>query len=591
MMSVMAELDAQSKSIQSLYAWYSENKLWVNRRYQRKLVWTLEEKQKLIESVLKKFPIPAILLAEREAGDFEVIDGLQRLHTLISFIENAFTTLDGRYFDVAQFVTAKTRSSEEGSFEIAEGEVLSAREVGTFLDYSVAVSVMRGATDEEVDDVFARINTYGHRLSDQERRQSGVRGNFSTLVRELSCQIRGDASSEILNLEKMPSISIDLPKTKHGYEVVAEEVFWVKQGVLRSTDLRDSMDEQCVADISASIISGDLVERSKDTLDQIYETDSDANRQISDALDSYGSDRLSAEFKLCIDEIQKVCAAGEESKLRSIIFSKRNTNPFPAAFAVLFVAFHELLIGENQKIADYEGVKSAITGLDKRIETSRASTAPTERRRNVDTIKGLIRGHFVHSEPREIYGDHTTVDIDATIRRSEIEAPHYELKQGLLRLDHARGIDENVLQRVLRTICAMANNGMGRSGTILIGVADKDADAERIRNLDGIEPRRVGRRFVVGVRREAVLLGESVEAYAARWKNAIRSSDLSSPLKEEVLSALTYSDYYGLGIVVIRVPEQREPSLLGGQIYIREGDDTKAVADPAKIIEVGRRFS
>ena len=69
----------------------------------------------------------------------------------------------------------------------------------------------------------------------------------------------------------MPSISVDLPMTKHGYSVVADETFWVRQGILRSTDLRDSMDEQCLADMTASIISGSVIERSKDTLDGIYE--------------------------------------------------------------------------------------------------------------------------------------------------------------------------------------------------------------------------------------------------------------------------------------------------------------------------------
>lgn len=77
----MAELDSAPKSVQSLYSWYSEGKLNVNRRYQRKLVWTLEEKQKLVESILNRYPVPAILLAEREEGGYEIIDGLQRLYT------------------------------------------------------------------------------------------------------------------------------------------------------------------------------------------------------------------------------------------------------------------------------------------------------------------------------------------------------------------------------------------------------------------------------------------------------------------------------------------------------------------------------
>ena len=196
----MAELDSQPKSVQSLYSWYSDGKLFVNRRYQRKLVWTLEEKQRLIESILKQYPIPAILLADRAEGGYEIIDGLQRLHTVVSFIESAFPTLDGRYFDVEKFPTAHQRA-EGGVFTVEEGvERISAREVTTLLDYSVAVSVMRGSTETDIDDVFGRINTYGHRLSDQERRQAGVQGGFSEIVRELACVMRGDASTDVLDL-------------------------------------------------------------------------------------------------------------------------------------------------------------------------------------------------------------------------------------------------------------------------------------------------------------------------------------------------------------------------------------------------------
>jgi uncharacterized protein with ParB-like and HNH nuclease domain len=53
----MAELASQPTSVQSAYASYRDDKLYVNRRYQRTLVWTLEEKQKLIESILKRYPV------------------------------------------------------------------------------------------------------------------------------------------------------------------------------------------------------------------------------------------------------------------------------------------------------------------------------------------------------------------------------------------------------------------------------------------------------------------------------------------------------------------------------------------------------
>jgi len=261
-MFCMAELSAQPTSIQSIYSWYAEDRLYVNRRYQRKLVWTLEEKQRLIESILKKYPIPAVLIAERESepGSYEIIDGLQRLHTIISFIETSFATLDGKYFSLEHFPTAKSRaSSGEFSAELSS-EQLSQKQVSTLLDYSLAFSVMRNATDEEVNDVFGRINTYGHRLSDQERRQAGVKSAFSEMVRKVACGIRGDVSTDLLLLSAMPQISIDLPMTKHGYTIKAEDVFWVTEGILRSTELRDSMDEQCIADIAVCVVTTSMTD-------------------------------------------------------------------------------------------------------------------------------------------------------------------------------------------------------------------------------------------------------------------------------------------------------------------------------------------
>lgn len=82
-------------SVLELYRQYRTGKLIVNRRYQRKLVWTKQEKASLIESVLLGYPIPLILLAEVESENenetaFEIIDGMQRLNALFSFIENEF---------------------------------------------------------------------------------------------------------------------------------------------------------------------------------------------------------------------------------------------------------------------------------------------------------------------------------------------------------------------------------------------------------------------------------------------------------------------------------------------------------------------
>lgn len=589
----MSELASQPTSIQSVYSWYREDKLFVNRRYQRKLVWTLEEKQRLVESILKSYPIPAILIAERKgvAGSYEIIDGLQRLHAIVSFIETSFKTPDDKFFDVTHFPTAKGYS-DQGIFAVNTGPaMLSQKEVSAVLDYTLALSVMRNATEDEVNDVFGRINTYGHRLSDQERRQAGVENDFSLLVRTIACIIRGDASADVLPLRSMPSISIDLPMAKHGYEVRAEEVFWVDQGILRSTDLRDSMDEQCIADIAACIVGGQLIERSKDALDEIYDATTVECARVNTALEVYGSERFSEEFKYCLDQVLAVCNAGAPQKLRNIIFKGGTTNAFPSIFAVIMIAFHELIVKEKMTISDPRGAKKSLTNLADRIDTSRKATSPAERRKNIDTVRGLIGNCFVKSNVANvIYGNHATTDIEAAIRRSEIELADYELKQGMLTLGEKREIDANLVEKVIKTLCGIANNGPERIGKLIVGVTDKEADANRVKKLDGIEPKKVGKRFVVGVNREAKALGISVEQYVGRWKDAIKQSKLSDALRDSVLSNLDFNSYYGLGVIVFTIPAQKKLSFVGDEVYWRNSDSTEIATSPKQIADLAKRF-
>lgn len=383
----MAELDSQPKTLQTIYTWYSQDKLFVNRRYQRKLVWTLPEKQKLVESVLSKLPIPAVLMSEREGGGYEIIDGLQRLHSLMSFIEQGFPTERGKFFDTARFLTTEERRQaglfwtpggdsqeaadpdvrDETAEKDADGEnaeqqaveLLDSSAVSQYLDYPLSISIMRGASAEEVDEVFGRINTYGHQLSDQERRQAGVQGDFPRIVRELATELRGDVSSDVLNLAQMPMISIDLPKMKHGYAVQADQVFWVRQGVLNGGNLRDSLDEQCIADILASIVGGKILARSKEALDKVYDRSEPESEAIAKSLDSYGSAKLKDEFKFCVQEVLNITASNGDEKLRKVLFKGSSNNPFPNVFALLLIGIHEVLISEKHRIANYAGVKKA----------------------------------------------------------------------------------------------------------------------------------------------------------------------------------------------------------------------------------------
>ena len=63
----MENLETTNESIEVLFGWYEEGRILVNRKYQRKLVWTLAEKQKFVDTILRLYPVPLFLLAEKES--------------------------------------------------------------------------------------------------------------------------------------------------------------------------------------------------------------------------------------------------------------------------------------------------------------------------------------------------------------------------------------------------------------------------------------------------------------------------------------------------------------------------------------------
>jgi len=77
-------------TVTEAYRLYRSGNIWVNRKYQIKLICSLEKTEKLIASILKGYPIPLSLLAERPqvqgSGKYEIVDGMQRLNAICGFI-------------------------------------------------------------------------------------------------------------------------------------------------------------------------------------------------------------------------------------------------------------------------------------------------------------------------------------------------------------------------------------------------------------------------------------------------------------------------------------------------------------------------
>ncbi|AFZ92803.1 GmrSD restriction endonuclease domain-containing protein [Bacillus velezensis] len=584
-------------SVMNLYQLYRNKCLLVNRKYQRKLVWTRSEKESLIDSVLSQYPIPLILLAEKGMSNkgettFEIIDGMQRLNALFSFIENEFS-VGGLYFDITQHPTANTLS-KEGVFEpiqVEKSKLLDQKRCANFLEYQLPISTFQGS-EKEVIEVFGRINSNGKHLSPQEVRQAGITTVFSNLVRELSAEIRGDVSREVLSLTEMPEISINSKSIALGYGISADDTFWCNQGILRVSHVRNSEDEQLIADIILSIALNEPFSASKDNFDDYYQNDK-KKLEIESAIATYGKANLKNDIKLVFDAIQNMVSFGDQTErnyLKNLLNPTAGSNAVKEPYYTLFMAMYKLLIVDSEEPFIIDNILKSLENLASRIKSGK-SISVANRKENINLTIGLIQDYFKKSTSTLRSSGVLAIDFENYLRLSQVEPPYYDFKQGFYTLsDKKRVFDENSFEKILHNITAMANLGKGRKGFLFIGVSDREAHSLRVEELDDIIAPRVGDFGVVGLEREAKIKGVSLDQYLSFITSRINNSILPEKLKSNINSKMSPINYKGKMVLMLEIESGEEPCWYGDEVYIRDGGQCKQIsgADLANVYSLFR---
>ncbi|MFM0518295.1 DUF262 domain-containing protein [Caballeronia jiangsuensis] len=94
-MSVKKDVDSKRREISSdnlsmsvgeLLNLYKDSELDIHPEFQRVFRWGLQQKSRLIESLLLGIPLPSLYVATNDSGVWEVIDGVQRLSTIFEFM-------------------------------------------------------------------------------------------------------------------------------------------------------------------------------------------------------------------------------------------------------------------------------------------------------------------------------------------------------------------------------------------------------------------------------------------------------------------------------------------------------------------------
>jgi 5-methylcytosine-specific restriction endonuclease McrA len=184
------QFESKSHSIEELMGLRANQLLSANPEYQRGAVWSLTQKRKLIDSILRGYPLPLLYVhhVEKNIGGYggsrlEIIDGQQRLNAIWEFQQGAFKLfdpkLDAKEARFPRFVTEQACTWGRRDFE-----GLSESDRQRFLGTSLNIAIIRTDSDLEVRDLFIRLQS-GLPLNHQETRDAWP-GGFPEFILRLA---------------------------------------------------------------------------------------------------------------------------------------------------------------------------------------------------------------------------------------------------------------------------------------------------------------------------------------------------------------------------------------------------------------------
>ncbi len=176
--------DRMDISFGELIHMYKAGELLIRPEYQRLFRWKGSQKTALIESILLGIPIPPVFVAEDMEGVWELVDGLQRVSTIISF----FGDLDESLLTVCVEDSQEDNVNYVNKWELESGNLVEDLEgfnVDTLpkkyvinLKRAVCrVEILRGESNTAMKyELFKRLNSGGSTLTPQEIRNAIYRG-------------------------------------------------------------------------------------------------------------------------------------------------------------------------------------------------------------------------------------------------------------------------------------------------------------------------------------------------------------------------------------------------------------------------------
>lgn len=158
-------------SVEYLYDLIKKGKIVLEVPFQRKHIWKNDKASMLIESIIMNVPIPPLYFAEEDDGKWLVLDGLQRLYSILNYYDNEFALNKVEVLEELQKMKYKDLPPKAKSL---------------LDDGLLRVNIIKKDSHRDIKyDIFMRLNRGAVTLNYQELRNCLYRGNLNDAAKEL----------------------------------------------------------------------------------------------------------------------------------------------------------------------------------------------------------------------------------------------------------------------------------------------------------------------------------------------------------------------------------------------------------------------
>ena len=362
--------DSEHYTAEDFQRWDESGELILQPKFQRRDVWSDMARSYLIDTIVRGKPIPKfymrlVINPKTKRVVREIVDGQQRIRSVLFFLKDGFKL-------------KKVHNKDHGGKYFSEIDDDIQQDI---LNYIFIVDVLHDMPDEDIHDIFARLNTYATTLNYQELRHAKYFGEFRMLAYKLA-------------YEAMP--------------------FWQENNIFTDKLILRMQEAQLVSELLLAMIEG-ISAGDKRVIDNAYR---DYDEQLPQR------NTLEKRFTLIIDTIGTILG---ESLQETIFKSVRLLYPLYCAIYHMQFGLPEM---KNHRTPfrppDYQKVRTALEQVDDiftRVKVAQEEAEDRGTKYSDPLIKAervfyeAYDKHWVHAKNRKILTDYICKLIAKKLQR------------------------------------------------------------------------------------------------------------------------------------------------------------------------------